>query len=329
MTLIVRDLRKTFDVGGGPFGPPRKRVRAIDGVSLTVPKGASVGLVGESGCGKSTVARAILRLIEPDSGSVTFDGDDVRAATPSTLRELRKRMQIVFQDPFASLNPRRTVRQTLAEPLRVHGWGREAQIAEKVRAAVEEVGLRADALDRLPHEFSGGQRQRIGIARALIVDPELVIADEPVSALDVSIQAQILTLLTELRRKRGIAFLFVSHDLGVVRHFCEQVCVMYLGRIVERGPTPAVLDSPAHPYTRLLRDSSPVPDPARGFVMEKLAGEVPSPADPPAGCHFHPRCPHAIERCRIETPAARPAGTGREAACHLIDEGMPALRRRF
>lgn len=318
MSLIVRDLRKTFEIGGGLFGPPHKRVRAVDGVSLTVAKGASVGLVGESGCGKSTVARTILRLIEPDEGEIEFDGVDVRAAPPTELRALRRRMQIVFQDPFASLNPRRSVRQTLSEPLRVHGLGDEATIDAKVRAAVVEVGLREDALDRLPHEFSGGQRQRIGIARALIVDPALVIADEPVSALDVSIQAQILALLSDLRRRRGIAFLFVSHDLGVVRHFCEEICVMYLGRIVERGPTKSILDRPEHPYTRLLRDSSPVPDPARATAPEKFAGEVPSPAAPPSGCHFHPRCPHVIERCRVERPALRSGAQDRQSACHLF-----------
>jgi peptide/nickel transport system ATP-binding protein len=314
--LEVRHLSKHFTIGGGLFGPKAKRVRAVDDVSFTIPRGTSLGLVGESGCGKSTIARAILRLIEPDAGSVVFGGTDVRAATGAALRLLRSRMQIVFQDPYSSLNPRRTVRQALEEPLWVHGHGSRREIAEKAEAAMAEVGLPKDAIDRYPHEFSGGQRQRIGIARALVLDPELIVADEPVSALDVSVQAQILRLLQGLRERRGLSFLFVSHDLGVVRHFCDRLSVMYLGRIVEEGVTAEVLDRPMHPYTRLLRDSSPVPDPSARLALLKIVGEVPSPADPPPGCTFHPRCPRAAGPCFTEPPTLAPGSPDRHVACH-------------
>jgi oligopeptide/dipeptide ABC transporter ATP-binding protein len=315
--LEVRNLVKHFAIGGGMFGPERQVVRAVNDVSFTVPRGTSLGLVGESGCGKSTVARAVLRLIEPDAGSVMFGGVDVRAAGGAALRELRQRMQIVFQDPYSSLNPRRTIRQALEEPLRVHGRGTRKEIAEKVDTAMAEVGLPKSAIDRYPHEFSGGQRQRIGIARALVLDPELIVADEPVSALDVSVQAQILRLMEGLRERRGLSFLFVSHDLGVVRHFCDRLCVMYLGRIVEEGATAAVLDQPMHPYTRLLRDSSPVPDPKARLVMTKIIGEVPSPANPPSGCTFHTRCPHAADRCVSELPTLDRRNDERLVACHF------------
>ncbi|WP_414474783.1 ABC transporter ATP-binding protein [Microvirga sp. M2] len=314
--LEVRNLAKHFTIGGGLFGPERKIVRAVNDVSFTIPKGTSVGLVGESGCGKSTVARSLLRLIEPDAGSVIFDGIDVRAAKGSALRQLRRRMQIVFQDPYSSLNPRRTIRQALEEPLRVHGLASGREASERAEMAIAEVGLPKEAIDRYPHEFSGGQRQRIGIARALVLDPELIVADEPVSALDVSVQAQILRLLESLRERRGLSFLFVSHDLGVVRHFCERVCVMYLGRIVEQGKTADVLDTPLHPYTKLLRDSSPVPDPSARLTLTKIMGEVPSPANPPPGCTFHPRCPRAAGSCMTDIPALDEHGPGRLAACY-------------
>src|SRR5262245_951972 len=314
--LQVRNLSKHFAIGGGLLGPDAQIVRAVNDVSFTVPRGTSLGLVGESGCGKSTVARAVLRLIEPDAGSVVFDGVDVRAAKGAALRTLRRRMQIVFQDPYSSLNPRRTIRQALEEPLWVHGRGTRKEIAEKAATAMAEVGLPKDAIDRYPHEFSGGQRQRIGIARALVLDPELIVADEPVSALDVSVQAQILKLLEGLRARRGLSFLFVSHDLGVVRHFCDRLCVMYLGRIVEEGVTAEVLDRPMHPYTKLLRDSSPVPDPKARLVMTKIEGEVPSPANPPTGCTFHPRCPRASGPCLTDPPELTLQGEGRLAACY-------------
>ena len=315
--LVVEGLVKRFTSGGGLFGPKRQVVRAVDGVSLSVPAGAAVGLVGESGCGKSTVARSILRLVEPDAGSVVFDGVDVRAASAGNLRRLRRRMQIVFQDPYASLNPRRTVRQTLEEPLRVHGTASRGEIADKAEGVLAEVGLPRDALDRYPHEFSGGQRQRIGIARALVLDPELLVADEPVSALDVSVQAQILRLLEGLRTRRGLSFLFVSHDLGVVRHFCDTVAVMYLGRIVEQGPVREVLDRPQHPYAQLLRGSSPIPDPAARHALVRLEGEIPSAAAPPPGCAFHPRCPHAAAICSAAAPTLAEITDDRFVACHM------------
>ncbi|MGJ4892623.1 ABC transporter ATP-binding protein [Bradyrhizobium sp. HKCCYLRH3099] len=312
--FVVRNLSKSF-VRHGRSGA--NNVRAVDDLSFRIPKGTSLGLVGESGCGKSTVARAILRLIEPDRGSILFDGIDVRAAKGAALRALRRRMQIVFQDPYSSLNPRRTIRQTLEEPLRVHLRSSSKEIREKAEAAMVEVGLPRDALERYPHEFSGGQRQRIGIARALVLDPELVVADEAVSALDVSVQAQILRLLEGLRERRGLSFLFVSHDLGVVRHFCDRVCVMYLGRIVEEGPTVDVLDRPLHPYTKLLRDSYPIPDPKTRRPLVQIVGEVPSATNPPPGCGFHPRCPRAEGPCRAEPPQLETSGGDRASACYF------------
>jgi oligopeptide/dipeptide ABC transporter ATP-binding protein len=313
--LEVRNLVKRFESGGGWLGGPKQIVRAVNDVSFSVERGQSVGLVGESGCGKSTVARTLLRLIEPDEGQILSEGKDLRLAGASELRALRQRIQIVFQDPYASLNPRRTVRQTLAEPLVVHGKGTAAEIDAKVARTLEEVGLPASALDRYPHEFSGGQRQRIGIARALVLDPQLIVADEPVSALDVSVQAQILQLLERLKRERGLSFVFVSHDLGVVRHFCDTVCVMYLGRIIETGPTARVLDAPLHPYSRMLRDSSPVPDPASRIALARIVGEIPAPTQLPPGCTFHPRCSYAQEDCRRQLPPLAPLLPERMAAC--------------
>lgn len=315
--LEIQGLQKHFVKGGGLLGRPEVRVRAVEDVSLTVPAGTSVGLVGESGCGKSTVARLILRLIEPDAGRIVYGGTDLRAAGSAEMRRLRRKMQIIFQDPYSSLNSRRTVRQILDEPLKVHGMGNRAEREGRVRATLAEVGLPEEALDRFPHEFSGGQRQRIGIARALVLEPDLIIADEPVSALDVSVQAQILKLLDDLRQRRGQSFLFVSHDLGVIRHFCSQTLVMYLGRVVESGPTQAIMDDPAHPYSVLLRESSPVPDPGARPLAGKMTGEIPSPAAPPPGCPFHTRCPRAMDICRITYPEVREIEPGRKVACHL------------
>ncbi|MBL8705589.1 MAG: ATP-binding cassette domain-containing protein [Rhodospirillales bacterium] len=318
--LTVEGLRKFFTVKRGFPNPKTVTVRALDGVSFTVKQGEAFGLVGESGCGKSTAGRAVLRLIEPDAGTIRFAGQDVHALDQSGLQALRRKMQIVFQDPYASLNPKRLIGKTLAEPMQVHGLAKGKDLDQRVAGLLAEVGLPQEAARRYPHEFSGGQRQRIGIARALSVEPELVIADEPVSALDVSIQAQVLLLLRGLQEKRGLSYVFVSHDLGVVRWFCQAVAVMYLGRIVERGPLPRMFDEPLHPYTQALRGASPVPDPKAKVQMMRIEGEVPSAANPPSGCHFHPRCPHAMERCKAEYPAWKELGQGRGVACHLFDQ---------
>jgi len=315
--LEVEGLSKTFVARHGFLGAAAGHVRALSGISFSVRKGEAFGLVGESGCGKSTAGRAILRLIEPDTGQIRFKGEDVRAAGARRLRQLRRAIQIVFQDPYSSLNPRRTIGQTLGEPMAVHGLGSAAEIAAAVRAVLAEVGMPSDAAQKYPHEFSGGQRQRIGIARALVLQPELIVADEPVSALDVSIQAQILVLLRGLQERRHLSFIFISHDLGVVRHFCSAVAVMYLGHIVERGPVPAIFDEPLHPYTRVLRSASPVPDPKAKVIMAKLEGEIASALSPPSGCHFHPRCPHATEVCRRVYPEWVQVTPERGVACHL------------
>lgn len=313
--LQVKNLVKRFERGGGLLGGAKQIVRAVNDVSFDVARGQSVGLVGESGCGKSTVARTLLRLVEPDEGSIVFDGIDLRSARSAQMRKLRQRIQIVFQDPFASLNPKLTVRQTLSEPLRVHKLGAAREIDARIGRILDEVGLPRAALDRYPHEFSGGQRQRIGIARALVLDPELIVADEPVSALDVSVQAQILQLLERLKRERNLSFVFVSHDLGVIRHFCDEVCVMYLGRIVERGSTADVLDSPLHPYSKVLRDCSPVPDPAARITLNKITDEIPAPTNLPPGCTYHPRCAAAQADCKEKAPVLGDVAPGRCAAC--------------
>ncbi len=316
MILDVQGLSKHFDVGGRLWGA-RRQLRAVDSVSFSMAARSALGLVGESGCGKSTLARCLLRLIEPDQGRVIFEGEDLTKLDRKRLREVRKGMQIVFQDPYASLNPRRTVGQTLAEPVRVHRMVDESETAERVGAALSEVGLPPDAAHRYPHEFSGGQRQRIGIARALILEPRLIVADEPVSALDVSVQAQVLKLLEGLRERRGLTLLFVSHDLGVVRHVCDRVAVMYLGRIVEEGPVGELFDEPLHPYSRMLRAASPIPDPRARFSLSRIVGEIPSALNPPSGCAFHPRCPSAMPRCAFEQPQLSDAGSTRRVACFL------------
>jgi oligopeptide/dipeptide ABC transporter ATP-binding protein len=313
--LEVGGLVKHFTVRKGFPRAVTTTVRAVDGISFAVAAGEAFGLVGESGCGKSTAARAVLRLIEPDAGTIHFDGADVRGAKGSALIALRRKMQIVFQDPYSSLNPRRSIGRSLAEPLAVHGIAHGRAGRETAAKLLAEVGLPETALDRYPHEFSGGQRQRIGIARALALQPTLLVADEPVSALDVSVQAQVLLLMKELQARRGLAFVFVSHDLGVIRWFCARVAVMYLGRIVEQGPVARVFASPRHPYTQMLRDASPIPDPAQRGVLPRVVGEIPSAAAPPPGCHFHPRCPRATEICRSEYPGwSDPDGQG--FACH-------------
>ncbi len=298
-------------------------VRAVDGVSFTLAKGETLALVGESGCGKSTTARLVLRLIEPTSGSVAFEGQDITKLPGAALRKLRRRMQIVFQDPFASLNPRMTVGATLDEPLLIHGYGDAARRRGRVAELLALVGLSPDQMRRYPHEFSGGQRQRIGIARALALEPALVVCDEPVSALDVSVQAQVVNLLADLQARLGLSYLFIAHDLAVVKHVASRVAVMYLGRIVELAPRQSLFAQPLHPYTRALLAAIPRPDPAQRLARQVPGGDIPSPLNPPPGCHFHTRCPFAIERCRAEVPVLREVAPGQLAACHRSEE-LPA-----
>ncbi len=316
--LEATDLKKVFTSRSGFFNPKTVHVRAIDGVSFSVQPGESFGLVGESGCGKSTVGRCLLQLIAPTSGEVHFQGESVTRASPQHLKKLRQKLQIVFQDPYSSLNPRLSIARMLIEPLLVHGICNRSEARERARQMISDVGLPSDALRKYPHEFSGGQRQRLAVARALILDPELIVADEPVSALDVSIQAQILLKLEDLKASRNLSFVFISHDLGIVRYFCERVAVMYLGRLVELGPIPEMFDRPLHPYTQALKQASPIPDPAQKISFRKLEGEVPSPIDPPGGCHFHPRCSKCTAICRTEEPEWREVETGRFVACHHV-----------
>ncbi len=312
-------LAKYFPVHQGWFGRGRRFVRAVDGVSIRVRRGETLGLVGESGCGKSTLGRLMLRLLDPTFGRVIFDGQDVTQLTQRELRPLRRQMQIIFQDPYSSLNPRMTVREIVGEAIRVHKLAKtradeEARIAE----LLEKVGMRPDAMDRYPHEFSGGQRQRIGIARALAVEPQFIVCDEPISALDVSIQAQIVNLLVELQETLGLTYLFVSHDLKVVEHVSHRVAVMYLGKIVEQAPAAMLYAQPRHPYTRALLAAAPQPDPERKRVRLVLEGDVPSPIDPPAGCAFHPRCPRAVKgTCDKEAPRLEETsqGSAHRVAC--------------
>jgi oligopeptide transport system ATP-binding protein len=321
--LRVRDLAVHFPVKRGFWQRRVGTVRAVDGVSFDVAAGTTLGLVGESGCGKSTTGRAILRLVKATSGQVAVAGRDVLGLNGSALRDARRDMQMVFQDPYASLNPRMTVFDTLAEPLRVHRLVKsDAEALPRVRALLDQVGLAGSYLRRYPHEFSGGQRQRIGIARAIALEPKLVVADEPVSALDVSIQAQIVNLLVELQERLGLTYVFVAHDLAVVRHVSEQIAVMYLGRIVERAPTRRVFVDPRHPYTRALLSAIPVPDPTVERARKRivLSGEVPSPLSPPSGCTFHTRCPHAMDRCKTEVPLLVERAPGHLVACHLEDD---------
>jgi len=316
VTLVVEDLVKHYH---GPAGT----VRAVDGVSFRLEPGETLGLVGESGCGKSTTARMLVRLVRPTSGRVLLDGTDVTRARGAELTRVRRRMQMVFQDPSSSLDPRRTVAQTLGEVLAVHRLGRSAEDRRvRVGELLEMVGLGASTGHRYPHQLSGGQRQRVGIARALAVEPEVLVLDEPVSALDVSVRAEVMNLLVRLRRELGLSYVFISHDLGMVRHLSDRVAVMYLGRIVELGPWRPVSDEPMHPYTRALRDAVPVPDPAVEAAREvgTLRGEVPDAAHPPPGCPFHPRCPHAQDRCRTEVPALRTTAEEHLAACHFSEQ---------
>jgi oligopeptide/dipeptide ABC transporter ATP-binding protein len=317
--LTVDALQKFFKIKRGFPNPVTMTVRAVDNVSFHLKLGEAFGLVGESGCGKTTVGRCILRLVEPDKGRVQLSGEDVANADRARLRLLRRRMQIIFQDPYSSLNPRRTVGQTLSEPIKVHKIAPRSEIIDRVVALLQEVGLSAESMDKFPHEFSGGQRQRIGVARALVFEPELIIADEPVSALDVSIQSQILILLSKLQQTHRLSYLFISHDLAVVRYFCQRVAVMYLGRIVEQGSVDEIFDEPLHPYTHVLREASPIPDPTLRKAAVKLEGEVASAVDPPSGCYFHPRCGHCMDICRKEYPTWTTITAERGVACHLIN----------
>jgi peptide/nickel transport system ATP-binding protein len=322
--LEVRNLTKYFALRGGLFGVGSGRVHAVDGVSFSIRKGETLALVGESGCGKSTVGRAILRLISISGGEVRISGRRIDTLSSRALRPLRREVQVVFQDPFSSLNPRMRVRAILAEPIRNFRLARGArEIDARIAALLEMVRLPADAADRWPHEFSGGQRQRIGIARALAAAPQLIICDEAVSALDVSVKAQIINLLQDLQHQLGLALLFISHDLAVVEHISHRVAVMYLGQIVELADKRTLFANPQHPYTEALLSAVPVPDPAAQSRRIILEGDVPSPIRPPQGCRFHTRCRYAEARCRVEPPVPRQVGTGHVVACHLR-EGPPA-----
>ena len=322
-SLEVFDLVKHFPIRKGVFGRRAGEVRAVDGVSFAVAPGETLGLVGESGCGKSTVGRAALKLVEPTSGRIVVAGADVTGLSPRAMWEHRRRIQTVFQDPYSSLNPRLPAGAIVGEPMENYGLSRGRETEERVAALFQRVGLRPEAMRKYPHEFSGGQRQRLGIARALAVRPEILVADEPVSALDVSVQAQVLNLLIDLQEEYGLAFLFVSHDLAVMRHISHRIAVMYLGRIVELADKRTLFRQPLHPYTEALLSAAPIPDPARKRRRVVLQGDVPSPANPPPGCRFHTRCPYAVARCRSEDPPLREVAPGQHVACHLRDVGAP------
>jgi oligopeptide/dipeptide ABC transporter ATP-binding protein len=321
--LEVRDLVKHFVADRSVFGRPTAFVKAVDGVSFSVDAGETLALVGESGCGKSTVSRLVLRLIEPDSGSVSFEGRDLLALNANELRAFRRDAQIIFQDPYASLNPRMTVSQILTEPLALHDLVPPAARRERVEELLRLVGLEPRFARRYPHEFSGGQRQRIAIARALAVEPKLIICDEPVSALDVSIRSQILNLLRDLQDRLGLAYIFVSHDLAVVKHIADRVAVMNLGGIVETADAQALFASPRHPYSRALLSAIPVPKPRAKRSRVLLQGEMPSALNPPSGCRFHTRCPYVVDRCRIEPPPLLADSAGHATACHRTAELPP------
>jgi peptide/nickel transport system ATP-binding protein len=316
--LVVEDLKTYFPVRRGFFGSTVGHVKAVDGVSFSINNGRTLGLVGESGCGKTTTGRTILSLIPATDGRVSLMGHDVFSMPPRQLRQLRRHMQIIFQDPYGSLNPRMTVGNIIGEAMSVHRLAAGTERRDRVADLMRRVGLSTDYVNRYPHEFSGGQRQRIGIARALALSPKLIICDEPVSALDVSIQSQILNLLEDLQKELGLAYLFIAHDLSVVAHIADDVAVMYLGHIVEQAPSDALYDNPKHPYTWCLLSAIPVPDPRRASQLIRMrSSEPPSPMNPPSGCPFHPRCPKAFDRCSIEFPVLRSGDDGHRVACHL------------
>jgi len=321
--LEVTDLKKHFPIYRGVFSKVSGHVYAVDGVSFSIGRGETLGLVGESGCGKSTVGRTLLRLLEPTSGTVRIAGEDITHLDGPHLLPYRRRMQMIYQDPYASLNPRMTAGEIVGEPMVVHQSGAPAERRERVASLFARVGLRPEAINSYPHEFSGGQRQRIGIARALALNPELIVGDEPVSALDVSIQAQIINLLMDLQDELGLSYLFVAHDLAVVEHISHRVAVMYLGRIVEMTDRQSLFEMPLHPYTEALLSAVPIPRAsARSRKRVILTGDVPSPINPPPGCHFHARCPYAMPRCKVEVPVLREIVPGHVAACHLHDAGV-------
>ena len=321
--LEVRNLKKHFPIHEGLFSRLSGHVYAVDGVSFHIAPGETLGLVGESGCGKSTVGRTLLKLLEPTDGQILLDGTDITSLEPAAMLPYRRRMQMIYQDPYASLNPRMTAGEIVGEPLLIHNATAGRERRDQVAALFERVGLRAELMHSYPHEFSGGQRQRIGIARALALHPQLIIGDEPVSALDVSIQAQIINLLMDLQEEFGLSYLFVAHDIAVVEHISHRVAVMYLGRIVEMTDKTSLFETPLHPYTEALLSAVPVPrSRARGRRRIILSGDVPSPIRPPPGCHFHTRCPYAMPRCRTEVPALREVQSGHLVSCHLHDGGV-------
>jgi len=319
--LQVDGLVKHYPITGGFFGRPVAQVRAVDGISFSIAPGETLGLVGESGCGKSTVGKAVLRLVEPSAGTIILEGEDITALSRSAMIEKRKRMQVIFQDPYSSLNPRMTAGDIVQEPLVNFGIGNRAEQRERVASLFARVGLRPDRASHYPHEFSGGQRQRLGIARALALGPSVIIGDEPVSALDVSVQAQVINLMVDLQEELGLSYLFVAHDLGVVEHISHRVAVMYLGKIVEIAPRKALFDTPRHPYTEALLAAVPVSHPRQRRKRATLKGDVPSPINPPPGCRFHTRCPIAVPLCREAEPPLLADAAGHAVACHLRAPG--------